>query len=120
MSHRTLRINEAVREVLNRALSQVKDPRVAAGFVSVSACEVAGDLSTAKVYLSILSSDTEQVLSGMRAAHGFLRTFLARELNLRRTPALVFLRDRSAESGAHVAELLKEISEKKTGKESDE
>ena len=113
MSHRTLRINEAVREALNRALPQVKDPRVAGSIVSVSAAQVAGDLSTAKIYLSILSGDTKEVLTGMRAAHGFLRTFLAKELNLRKTPALTFVRDDSAESGANIARLLREIEEKK-------
>lgn len=114
MSHRSLRINEAVREALNRALPQVKDPRVAGSIVSVSAADVAGDLATAKIYLSVLSGDTDEVLVGLRAAHGFLRTFLARELNLRKTPALVFLRDNSAENGAHIAELLKELCDKKT------
>ena len=113
MSHRSGRINEAVREALNRALVYVKDPRVTGAIVSVSAAEVSGDLSTAKIYLSILSGDTKEVLLGMRAAHGFLRTFLAKELNLRKTPALTFLRDNSAESGAHIAELLKEICAKK-------
>ena len=112
MSHRIARINEAVREVLNRALTQVKDPRVAAGLVSVTAAEVAGDLSTAKIYLSILSEDEGAVLAGMKSAAGFLRTFLARELDLRKTPALTFLKDRSAENGAHIAHLLSELEKK--------
>lgn len=110
MSHRIGRINEAVREALNRALPQVKDPRVASALVSVSSAEVSGDLSTAKIFVSILGGDVKEVLRGLSAAHGFLRTFLARELNLRKTPALTFLQDRSAENGAHIASLLKELS----------
>ncbi len=113
MSHRISRINEAMREELNRALPFVKDPRVQGALVSVSAVEVSGDLSVAKVFLSVLSDESDEVLQGMRAAHGFLRTHLARQLNLRKTPALTFLRDRSAQNGAHIAALLKEIEEKK-------
>lgn len=113
MSHRISRINEATREVLNRALREVKDPRVVSGLVSVSAAQVSGDLSTAKIYLSILAGDPKEVLSGMRAAHGFLRSYLARELDLRKTPAMTFLRDESAESGAHIASLLRDLEEKK-------
>lgn len=112
MSHRGERINDAVREALNRAIPQVKDPRVASAIVSVSAAEVSGDLSTAKIYLSVLDGDADEVLRGMRAAHGFLRTFLAREINLRKTPSLSFVQDRAAEHGSHIAELLKQLSEK--------
>lgn len=112
MSHRIARINDAVREALNRALTQVKDPRVAQAYVTVTSADVAGDLSTAKIYLSVLSGDAEEALVGMRSCHGFLRTFLARELNLRKTPSLVFLRDNSAERGAHIASLLNELGEK--------
>ncbi|MBR6530034.1 MAG: 30S ribosome-binding factor RbfA [Clostridia bacterium] len=110
MSHRTARINDAVREELNRALAQVKDPRVASSIVSVSMAEVSGDLSTAKIYVSILGGEPSEVLKGLKAAHGFLRTFLAKSLNLRKTPALTFLQDRSAERGAHIASILKELS----------
>lgn len=117
MSHRTQRINEAVREELNRALAQVKDPRVTGAFVSVSSVEVSGDLSTAKVFVSILGGEEKEVLSGLRAAHGFLRTFLARTLNMRKTPALTFLQDRSAERGAHIATLLKELNTEKNDEE---
>lgn len=111
MSHRIARINEAVREVLNRAVREVKDPRVREALVSVSAAEVSGDLSVAKIYVSVLAGDEAEAVRGMNAARGFLRTYLARELDLRKTPALTFVRDTSAERGAHVAELLRQIEQ---------
>ena len=112
MNHRKSRIDEAVREVVNRAISSVKDPRVAGKFITVTAADVSGDLSCAKVYLSVLSGDEKEALEGMNAARGYLRSYLAKELNLRIMPSLTFLRDHSAENGAHVAGLLHKIQEK--------
>lgn len=101
-----------MRETLNRAIGGVKDPRVAGKFITVTAADVSGDLSYAKIYLSVLSGDEKEALAGMNAARGYLRSCLAKELNLRITPSLTFLRDHSAENGAYVADLLHKLQEK--------
>lgn len=101
-----------MREVLNRAIGSVKDPRVAGKFITVTAADVSGDLSSAKIYLSVLSGDEKEALDGMNAARGYLRSYLAKELNLRITPALTFLRDHSAENGAYISELLHRLETK--------
>jgi ribosome-binding factor A len=46
----------------------------------------------------------------LESASGFLRSSLAKRLNLRQTPELTFIHDRSAEHGAHIAQVLKELN----------
>ncbi len=58
-SHRSLRIAQAIREVVATAiLFEVADPRVRA--VTVLRVEVSGDLRQAKVYVSVMGTEAEQ------------------------------------------------------------
>lgn len=95
---------------LSEILRGVKDPRVSGALISVTAVSVTPDLKYAKVYYSTLTaSDEKDVSDGLRSAGGYVRKRLAEGLNLRITPELSFIRDRSAENGAHIAELLKSV-----------
>jgi ribosome-binding factor A len=68
----------------------VRDPRV--GNVTVTAVEVAGDLSFARVHILPFADaqPAKEVLTGLRSAAGYLRGELARELKLRHMPRLEF------------------------------
>jgi len=55
--------------------------------------------------------DREGALRGLEAAASFLRRQIGRRLSLRRVPELSFRRDDSMERGAHVLELLDEVTE---------
>lgn len=109
MSFRRDRINEAVKEALNSVIGAVKDPRVAGKFITVTAADVSGDLSSAKIYVSVLCGEVTEALKGLAAAKGFLRSALAKKLNLRQTPALTFAHDNSAAHGAKIESLLHEL-----------
>jgi ribosome-binding factor A len=78
----------------------VRDPRV--GNVTVTAVEVAGDLSLARVHVLPFakSGPATEMLEGLRSAAGYLRGELARELKLRHMPRLEFQLDQVIE-GAH-------------------
>lgn len=109
-NYRRNRINEEVQKELCQILREVKDPRVGRAFVSITAVEVSADLKYAKVFYSTLvSCDEKEVAKGLSSAHGFIRTQVARRLNLRQTPEFTFIRDRSAENGAHISALLKSV-----------
>lgn len=103
------KINEEVRAALSEALRTVKDPRVSSGLVSITRADVAGDLSEATIYFSVLGGDSAQVAKGLRSASKYLRGVLARKLNLRATPELRFVGDGSIERGVHILELLRSI-----------
>jgi ribosome-binding factor A len=78
----------------------VRDPRV--GNVTVTAVEVARDLSFARVHVLPFagSGAADEMLAGLRSAAGYLRGELAREIKLRHMPRLEFQLDTLIE-GAH-------------------
>ena len=112
-SVKNTRINSEVQKVLAEAIrSGLKDPRVPE-FTSVTDVEVAPDLKTCKVWVSMLvddGSNMEAGLEGLKSAEGFLRRELAHELNLRNTPELIFLPDNSIEYGNRMSQLIDEVS----------
>ena len=106
--HRRGRINDAVAEELAIALGEVREPKVANNFVSITRAEVAPDLRQATVYFSCIG-DAVEVLAGLKKCTGMLRHHLAVALNLRITPELYFVKDGSIEHGAKIARALEEI-----------
>jgi ribosome-binding factor A len=93
-SHRSLRMAEAIREVVSSAiLFEVSDPRVTG--ITVLRSEVTSDLKNATVYVSIMGTDQEQNLAmkGLQSAAGFLQAKVAARLQTRSTPHLTFKRD---------------------------
>ncbi len=114
------RINEAAKQVLGEALRTVKDPRVATVFVTVTAVRVSRDMKFAKVYFNCMDADVKEVKKGLYSAQGYLRRCLAENLDLRITPELTFEYDDSAEHGARIEALLKELDVKSEDEASDE
>ena len=94
----------------NLILLEVKDPRIAP-MTSVSGVEVAPDLKSAKVFITVFGDEDvkKQTLMGLRSAMPFLRSGLAKELNLRNTPELRFKIDESLEYGMHMNELIESL-----------
>jgi ribosome-binding factor A len=106
------RVDEAVREVLGDAVTKdLKDPRV--GFVTVTEVRTSPDLRQARVFVSVLGTDEEKVatLDGLASAHGLLQARIARELRMKRTPALQFLLDDTAEKAAKLEALIEDVTE---------
>ena len=86
-------------------LREVKDPRV--GNVTITAVELAQDLSTARVFFVPFASthSNEEVRAGLTRAGGFLRGEAGRRLSLRHAPRLEFVFDESIEKAAHLTDL---------------
>jgi ribosome-binding factor A len=104
--YRRGRINEEMYKETAQILRTVKDPRVSDAFVSVTAVDVTPDLKYAKVYYSAMMGDKKQVQKGLEAAAGYIRTQLAKNLNLRVTPELTFLEDTSIAYGAKIEKII--------------
>ena len=105
---RMRRINEVLREVVGAAISELSDPRI--GFVTVTSVETSPDLRAAKVYVSVLGSDQEQVetMTGLSSSHGVLQAKIAAETRMKRTPTLSFHYDETVEQGMRISRLLDE------------
>lgn len=102
---------EAVREEVATFLTEsAKDPRIV-GFVTVTGVDVTPDLRHAKVFVSVMGSDTEKqsTLEGLKSTAPHLRSRVARALQLRVAPELQFREDESIARAARIESLLAEI-----------
>lgn len=108
------RIDEEYKKEISQIISyQLKNPNVT-GLISVTKVKVTNDLKYAKVYVSILNSkNLKETMEGLKKSSGFIRSELARKINLRNTPEILFELDDSLEYGAKIDSILKEIMPKK-------
>lgn len=111
-SIKNTRINVEVQKELSNLINrEIKDPRINP-MTTVVSVEVAPDLKTAKVYISVLGEQEskESTLVGLKSAASFMRSQLAKTLNLRNTPELIFLLDDSIEYGVRMSKLINDVN----------
>ena len=111
-SIKSTRINgEVQKELSNIIQNELHDPRIRP-MTSVVAVDVATDLKTCKAYISVLGDDKakEDTLAGLKSAEGFIRTMLAKTVNLRNTPELTFILDQSIERGINMSQLIDKVN----------
>ena len=108
------RINEEYRKEISSIIDRdLKNPNVT-GLISVTKVKVTNDLKYARVYVSILNSkNIKDTLAGLKKSSGYISSELAKRVNLRNTPELVFELDDSIEYGTKIDAILKEIIPKK-------
>ena len=109
------RIDEELRKEISQIISfELKNPD-ATGLISVTKAKITPDLKYAKIYVSILNSKNEvKTMEALEKSSGFIRSLVAKRVNLRITPELIFEKDDSMEYGAKIDNILKEIkSERK-------
>jgi len=103
-------VSELVRQVIAEALLRdVRDPRIK--LVTITRVVVTGDLSQARVYVTVLGDDAQraEAMAGLESAAGFLRSRVAKALASRTTPELSFEPDRGAEHAHRIDQLLNEL-----------
>jgi ribosome-binding factor A len=107
VSNRMGRIADLLRQELAVLIrEEMRDPRI--GMVSVTDVTVSKDLSSANVYVTILGAEVPVAVDALNQAGGFLRSLLAKNINLRTTPRLRFIYDKSVEEGRHLSALIDE------------
>lgn len=104
-------MNTEVQRELSNIIRTLKDPRVAP-WTSVVAAEVAPDLKTCKVYISVLGDKEAQdaTIQGLKSAEGYIRRELAGTLNMRNTPQITFIPDQSIEYGVNMSKKIEEVT----------
>lgn len=121
ISRRVARLSQAVREVVSTAiLLHLRDPRIKN--VTVLRVEVAADVRTAKVYVSVLGTEKERALClhGLNASRGFLQSKVADRIETRYTPVLKFILDDAVSSSAEeAARILQELDEERRVREAE-
>ena len=111
--YKNIRINSEVKKVISEAIRFSKDPRLSP-MTSAMEVVVAPDLKTCKVWVSVLGEeeDRKSTMEGLKSASGYIRSTLARELNLRNTPELRFIMDASVEYAIRMSKRIDEVMEK--------
>jgi ribosome-binding factor A len=119
-TRRVSRVAELIkREVSQMILFDIKDDRVGAGMVSVTAVDVAGDLQHTKVFVSIYGSDEvrAETMEGLKAVTGYVRSEIGKRVRLRRTPTVIFVEDTSFDRATSVLSLINQLSLKRADSE---
>ena len=97
-------------EIASFLATDVKDPRIS-GLVTVTAVDITRDLRHAKVFVSVLGSETQRAATfdGLAAVASHLRGRVGRALRLRVAPEIEFRNDDTVGHAAHIESLLAQV-----------
>lgn len=99
------RIQQKIAELLVHGM---KDPRT--GFITITGVSITSDLTVATVRWTVFDpAERARTQSLFEHAHGFLRTEVARDLQLRTAPQLVFHFDKGLEHAERIEEILRQV-----------
>ncbi|MDQ3811587.1 MAG: 30S ribosome-binding factor RbfA [Chloroflexota bacterium] len=115
-SRRIERINHLLRqEIADLLRREVKDATLSASLISITEVETSPDLRNARVYFSVYGDEAEIKLAQqhLQRASGFLHRNLKERLDLRHTPHLEFVLDRSLEHGDRIMRLMRSIEQER-------
>ena len=120
-NNRFNRIDEELKKEISNVITfELHNPKVT-GIVSITKAKVTPDLKYAKVYVSIINAkNTKETFANLKKSAGFIRSEIAKKMNLRITPELIFELDDSMEYGAKIDSILKQIIKKPKKEESKE
>ena len=111
-SHKAGRMSEDIKRIISGKIRDLKDPRINKnGMLTIVRCDVAGDGSYCKVYVSSFEGyeAAKEAVKGFESASGFLKREISNVLGLRKSPELKFIADDSIEHSAQINEKLKSI-----------
>ena len=118
---RKKKLDEVIRELLAEILlARANDPRLT--LVTITSVQVSPELDVAKVFFSVLGDESkrDETVAALRRAAPFLRSELARELRVRRTPELRFHYDESMARGLRMESVLRDIADERASRIDDD
>lgn len=112
-SNRMTRVNELLRRVVGEAITELARDDEEIGFVTVTQVDTSPDLSSARVYVSVLGDEEarESTLEALTESHIALQAEIASQTRMKRTPTLTFRYDDSPERGMRITQLLSDDDE---------
>ena len=107
------------REVSDLLVNGVRDERIHQTMITITTVEVSADLQHAKIFVSLFGEEQKkaEVLVCLEEAKGFLRRELARRLQMRRFPNVVFKIDEGMSRGSSVLDLLTSLDVQRKNKD---
>ncbi len=102
------RLAEDMKRELIQVISEMKDPRLQGGLLTVMRVEVAPDLSSAKVYVSMMGTadGSAGAAAALNRAAGHVRSEIAKRMHIRKTPEFRFIGDDGAKYASHINEII--------------
>lgn len=112
-NNRLDRVNEELKKTISHVIEFELQNSKITGMISVTKVKITPDFRYAKIYVSMLNSKSEcKALEGLKESSGYIRSQIAKKINLRVTPELSFEKDDSMEYGEKIDKILKEINHK--------
>ncbi len=110
-SNRMNKIDEELKKEISSIISlELKNPHLT-GLISVSKVKTTPDLRFARVYVTMINEKSKKEnLTILKQSSGYIRSAIAKKINLRYTPELIFEFDESLEYGSRIDEILKDIT----------
>lgn len=108
-SQRQLRVGEELRHRLAELLrpGELRDPALHDADITVTEVRLSPDLRNATAFVMPLGgANADDVMAGLRRSAPFLKSRLARMLDLRHVPNIAFALDNAFESAARISALL--------------
>lgn len=109
---RLYRLQAEIQRIVSELLIEgLKDPRIDP-MTSVSKVELSNDTSVATIYFSIYGSKKtkEDTLDALENAKGYIRSRLAKVLEIRQVPELRFKIDESVEYSIEIQKILNKLN----------
>ena len=105
------RLNHIIQEEISMILmKEVKDENIK--FVTITGVETTNDLSFSKVYYTVLNKGKlKEAEEALERASSFIITKLANTIEVRHTPEIRFIYDKSFAYVEHIEELIEKIKE---------
>lgn len=103
---------ERIRSIIGKNITEiiqfeVKNPRI--GFCTVNEVDVTRDFSYATVYVSFLGAKyPKQNLEELNKVKGYIRSSLAKKIDIRKTPEIIFKLDETMDKAERINQILKE------------
>ncbi len=110
-TNRMNKVDEELKKEISSIISlELKNPHLT-GLISVSKVKTSPDLKYARVFVTMINEkDKKENLRVLKQSSGFIRSLIAKRINMRYTPELVFEFDDSIEYGARIDEIINKIS----------
>jgi ribosome-binding factor A len=110
-SQRQLRVGEAIRHAIVRVLREgnIRDPELDGALVTVTEVRASPDLKHASAFVTPLGGgDSKAMVKALNRAAPYIRSVVAREVQLRTAPEIHFQADTSFEQATRIDSLLRQ------------
>ena len=108
MTTRQEKVNSLIQKEISQYLSEEKFEGLT-GLLTITAVDVSGDLSQAKIYFSSLGQEPAEVLQILHRHIYEIQGVLYEHLKMKKVPRVIFMSDASGEYAGKISKLLKDI-----------